>query len=51
LNPQKALADYEHALALGYTKTLPELYEIAGVNFDFSAENVKALLEFVRKEI
>lgn len=50
-NPQKALADYEKALALGYTKTLPELYEIAGVKFDFSAENVKALLEFVRNEM
>lgn len=50
-NPQKALAEYEQALALGYTKTLPELYEIAGVKFDFSAENVKALLEFVRNEI
>jgi oligoendopeptidase F len=50
-NPQKALADYEQALALGYTKTLPELYEIAGVKFDFSTENVKALLEFVRNEI
>jgi oligoendopeptidase F len=50
-NPQKALSDYEQALALGYTKTLPELYEIAGVKFDFSAENVKALLEFVRNEI
>ena len=50
-NPQKALADYEQALALGYTKTLPELYETAGVKFDFSAENVKALLEFVRNEI
>jgi oligoendopeptidase F len=50
-NPQKALSDYEQALALGYTKTLPELYQVAGVKFDFSAENVKALLEFVRKEI
>ena len=50
-NPQKALSDYEQALALGYTKTLPELYEVAGVKFDFSAENVKALLEFVRNEI
>ena len=50
-NPQKALSDYEQALALGYTKTLPELYEIAGVNFDFSTENVKALLQFVRNEI
>jgi hypothetical protein len=27
------------------------LYQVAGVKFDFSAENVKALLEFVRKEI
>jgi oligoendopeptidase F len=50
-NPHKALSDYEQALALGYTKTLPELYEIAGVKFDFSADNVKALLEFVRNEI
>jgi oligoendopeptidase F len=47
LNPQKALQDYENALSAGYTKTLPELYEIAGIRFDFSSDYVKELVDFV----
>ena len=50
-NPEKALEAYEKALSLGYLKTLPELYEQADIRFDFSADYVKELLEFVRQEI
>lgn len=35
-NPQKALTDYKNALSLGYTKSIPEIYETAGLKFDFS---------------
>ncbi len=50
-NPTKALSAFEHTLSLGYTKTLPELYEMADIKFDFSPEYVQELLEFVRQEI
>ncbi|MNV16496.1 Peptidase family M3 [compost metagenome] len=33
---QKALTDYKNALSLGYTKSIPEIYETAGLKFDFS---------------
>ncbi|WP_430402165.1 M3 family oligoendopeptidase [Fluviicola sp.] len=35
-NPAKALSDYKNALSLGYTKSIPEIYETAGLKFDFS---------------
>ncbi|WP_282456730.1 M3 family metallopeptidase [Chitinophaga sedimenti] len=50
-NPQQALDNYEKALSLGYTKTLRELYDAAGIRFDFSPEYVKELADFVQKEI
>jgi len=36
---------------LGGTKTLPELYEAAGLSFDFSPEKIKVLMEFVKSEM
>ncbi len=50
-NPEKALADYLAALKLGYTKTIKEIYETAGIKFDFSAGYVKDLAAFVKAEI
>lgn len=50
-NPQKALDNYCAALSLGGTKTLPELYKAAGLDFDFSPEKIKVLMEFVKKEM
>ncbi|RAJ01693.1 oligoendopeptidase F [Chitinophaga skermanii] len=50
-NPQQALDNYEKALSLGYTKTLRQLYEAAGIKFDFSPAYVKDLAEFVQAEI
>lgn len=48
---QKALSNYINALSLGGTKPLPELYEAAGLKFDFSPEHIKTLMEFVRGEM
>ncbi len=50
-NPEQALDNYMNALSLGGTKTLPELYNAAGLTFDFSAENIKTLMEFVNEEM
>jgi oligoendopeptidase F len=48
---QKALEQYKAALALGYTKSIPEIYETAGIKFDFSAEMLKELMAFVQEEL
>jgi oligoendopeptidase F len=50
-NPQQALENYMKALSLGGTKTLPELYEAAGLKFDFSPAHIKTLMEFVKEEM
>jgi oligoendopeptidase F len=50
-NPEQALDNYMKALSLGATKTLPELYKTAGLNFDFSSENIKTLMDFVNEEM
>jgi oligoendopeptidase F len=50
-DPEKALDNYMNALALGGTKTLPQLYEAAGLKFDFSPENIKTLMDFVNEEM
>jgi len=50
-NPEKGLQQYLDALKLGYTKTIKEIYETAGIKFDFSAAYVKELAEFVKGEL
>lgn len=50
-NPEETLKAYRRALSLGYSKTLPELYEAAGVKFDFSIDYIRKLSEFVRSEL
>jgi oligoendopeptidase F len=50
-NPEKGLQQYLDALKLGYTKTIKEIYETAGIKFDFSAAYVKELAEFVKGEM
>jgi oligoendopeptidase F len=50
-NPEKGLQQYMDALKLGYTKTITEIYETAGIKFDFSAGYVKELAEFVKAEM
>ncbi len=49
--PEQALSQYLAALALGYTKPMNEIYETAGIKFDFSADYVKELAAFVKNEL
>lgn len=50
-NPEKAIRQYMDALSLGYTRSIPEIYETAGIKFDFSGEYVKELADFVKQEL
>ncbi|RAJ28624.1 M3 family oligoendopeptidase [Pedobacter cryoconitis] len=50
-NPEKALQQYLDALALGYTKPMNEIYETAGIKFDFSSGYIKELASFVKEEL
>lgn len=50
-NPEKALDAYEAALRLGYTKSIPEIYKTAGIDFNFSQAYVKELADFVKNEL
>ncbi|MEP7081290.1 MAG: M3 family metallopeptidase, partial [Ginsengibacter sp.] len=50
-DPKKAIKNYISALSLGSTKTLPELYKAAGLRFDFSADYVKSLMDFLSGEL
>lgn len=50
-NKEQALQNYTNALALGATKTLPELYKTAGLEFDFSPAKIKVLMDFVKEEM
>ena len=48
---EQALDNFMEALKLGYTKTIREIYETAGIKFDFSASYVKELAEFIKDEL
>lgn len=50
-NPQQAINNYMHALTLGGTKTLPELYTAAGLKFDLSPNHIKSLMDFVNNQM
>jgi oligoendopeptidase F len=50
-NKENALDNYMKALSLGGTKTLPELYKTAGLQFNFSPAYIKELMEFVHTEM
>lgn len=50
-NKQQALQNYINALQLGGTKTLPELYKTAGLQFSFAPGYINELMQFVKKEL
>ncbi|WP_369899584.1 M3 family oligoendopeptidase [Bacillus manliponensis] len=50
-NPKKTLENYKKALSLGSSKSVKEVYETAGITFDFSSETIKDVLRFVEKEL
>lgn len=47
----KAINNYMNALSLGGTRTLPELYQAAGLQFNFSPDYISELMLFVHKEM
>ncbi|MEI8135826.1 MAG: M3 family oligoendopeptidase [Bacteroidota bacterium] len=49
-NPKEAIEKYKKALALGYTQSIPKIYETAGIKFDFSPSYIKELMDFVKEE-
>jgi oligoendopeptidase F len=51
LNKEQALNNYCNALTMGGTKTLPQLFETAGLKFDFSPDTIKGLMDFVKEEM
>jgi oligoendopeptidase F len=50
-DPGTAINNYIKALDLGGTRTLPELFKAAGLEFDFSPAHIKGLMEFVNTEL
>lgn len=51
MNREKALDNYINALSQGGTRTLPELYKAAGLDFNFAPEKIRELMEFVKNEM
>lgn len=49
-NSKITVEKYKAALALGYTKSIPQIYETAGIKFDFSPDYIKELMAFVKQE-
>jgi oligoendopeptidase F len=47
----KAVHNYLNALKLGGTRTLPELFEAAGLQFNFSPDYISELMLFVQGEL
>ncbi len=50
-SPEKAVENYIQALSLGGTKTLPQLFEAAGLKFDLSPNHIDGLMQFVQQQL
>jgi oligoendopeptidase F len=50
-DPVKAIEQYENFLKLGYTKSVSELYNVAGIQFNFSSDYISGLVDFVKHEL
>lgn len=50
-DPKETIKKYKQALSLGYTRSIGEIYETAGIKFDFSYKYVNSLMTFVKKEL
>jgi len=46
-----AVALYRNGLALGGSRPLPELFEAAGLKFDFSEKTLRPLIEAVMEKV
>lgn len=50
-DPRDAITRYKDALSLGYSKTLPELYDRAGTQFRFTSDYIHSLSDFVLQKL
>lgn len=50
-DPEETLKKYEEFLALGYSKSIEEIYAAAGISFDFSEDYIRKLTEFLKNEL
>lgn len=50
-DPDGALAGYKAALSVGYRAPIGQIYEAAGIRFDFSATYIQELMQFVTQEL
>ncbi len=48
---KKGLEGYMNALKLGYTRSIPQVYAAANIEFNFSKEYIHDLMQFVRQEL
>ena len=50
-NPVETIERFTYALSLGNSKTIPEIYEAAGIAFDFSEKYIRSIIGFLKEEI
>jgi len=50
-NFEQSIQKYKNALKLGYTQSIPKIYQEAGVAFNFSQEYISEIAVFVKKEL
>lgn len=48
---EKAITKYKEALSLAYTKSIPEIYKTAGIEFNFSAKYINNLAQFIGNQL
>jgi oligoendopeptidase F len=50
-NKEKAIQQYKEALSIGYTKPIKEIYQTAGIEFNFEAKYIKELVSFLEEQL
>lgn len=50
-DPRGAIEGYRRALALGGARPLPELFEAAGIRFDFTPETLRPAMQAIAREL
>lgn len=51
LNGSKAIQQYKDFLKLGHTRSIPAVFETAGVKFEFSESYIRELMDFVNVQL
>lgn len=50
-NKEETLKKYKEFLALGNSSPVPEIYEAAGIKFDFSEKYIQEMVNFIKSEL